>query len=101
MELKNPQHMEDLIRKSFENFESDVRPDVWNNIQNGLSKSNPSNISGTGSFFSSLGGKFLLGSAAVTVIAISTYFAFNTSDNTSVSNQKQIVSDSRDGPDTA
>ncbi|MEW6470096.1 MAG: gliding motility-associated C-terminal domain-containing protein [Bacteroidota bacterium] len=70
--------MEDVFKQAFESFESDVRPEVWNNIQKSLKKSGSS--SHTGSLLSKLGGKFILGSAAAGLVAVTTFIVIMNQD---------------------
>ena len=74
MEL-GPNNIEQMFRSSFEDYSPEVDPKVWNNIQHNLNKP------GKGSFFSSLAGKLVLGTAAVTVITVSTILLLNTNSS--------------------
>ncbi|HEY6162857.1 MAG TPA: PKD domain-containing protein [Bacteroidia bacterium] len=75
MEL-GPNNIEQLFRSSFEDYSPEVDPKVWNKIQHSINKP------GKGSFFSSLAGKLVLGTAAVTVITVSTILLLNTNTST-------------------
>src|ERR1051326_8038168 len=80
-------NMEKFFKKSFEDFQPDVDPKVWNNIQNSL---NGSKSSGT-SWLGSLGAKLIIGSAAVALVTVSSLFFFQKGNEQNIpSNTKNI-----------
>ena len=75
--MKNTDNIEKLFKETFENFEADVNPSIWTNVQSGIN-------SGAGSAASTVAkfaiGKIIAGAAVIAVVAGSVWY-FSTSEN--------------------
>ena len=78
MELGPNNNIEQLFKSGFEGYSPDVDPKVWNNIQKSLGNSG----NGSGSLIGSLAGKLIIGTAAVTLITVSTILLLNSGTTT-------------------
>ncbi|HKR05630.1 MAG TPA: gliding motility-associated C-terminal domain-containing protein [Bacteroidia bacterium] len=79
--------LEQLVKNTFDNFEADVNPDAWINIQNGLNvppAANPDSIAGnvsTGAKLTAVSSKFII-MAVTAIIGVTTAVVYFSSDNT-------------------
>lgn len=92
--MQNTDNIEKLFKDSFQNFEADVNPNVWSNVQSGISSS-AGTVAWTAAKFAL--GKIIAGAVAVAGIAGSIwYFASNDNKNNSATpsaqNKTEIVS---------
>lgn len=79
--------VEQLFKEAFEHFEADVSPQVWANVQSGLSSVGGSAVSATANFAI---GKIVAGVVAIAGIAGSVWY-FSASDNQSQKSQVQSL----------
>jgi gliding motility-associated-like protein len=80
--MKQSDNIEQLFKQTFENFEADVNPKVWSNVQHGIHSAPAGGIASTAAKFTI--GKIIAGVASVAAIAGSAWY-FTSSDNKTIS----------------
>lgn len=90
--MKANENLEQLFRNSLENYESDVRPEVWEKVQKSISQSSaPTPAPG---LFSSLSSKIVIGvisTAAVITAVVMINKNNTTNNNVTPENKKEVV----------
>ncbi len=79
--MKKNQNIEELFQQTFENFEGDVSPDIWANVQSQISSGAGSGSASSASGSSSAGGiglgKLVAGIAVVGAVSFGSYYFIN------------------------
>lgn len=86
MEYK--ENIEELFKNSFENFETDVHPEAWINIQNGLNLQPAAPAATAGAKVASVASKFnvlfIVGAVALSGIIVASLFYFSSEDTKTI-----------------
>src|ERR1017187_8846071 len=81
--MKQSDNIEQLFKQTFENFEADVNPKVWSNVQHGIHSAPAGGIASTAAKFTI--GKIIAGAASVAAIAGGAWYFISTDNKTSSS----------------
>src|ERR1035437_9498418 len=78
--MKQNDNIEQLFKKTFENFEANVNPKVWSNVQHGIHSPHAGGIASSAAKFTI--GKIIAGAASVAAIAGSAWYFISTDNKT-------------------
>jgi gliding motility-associated-like protein len=84
--MKNEENIEKLFKETFDRFEADVNPQVWTNVQSGISSAAGGATSAAAKFAL---GKIIAGVASVAVITGSVWYFASSNNNSSSVPAKQ------------
>lgn len=92
--MKDNKNIEELFQQTFENFEGDVSPDVWANVQSQISSGAGSGSASSASGSSSAGGigfgKLVAGIAVVGAVSFGSYYFINQDKNAEQLTQEKV-----------
>ncbi|MEZ4800818.1 MAG: gliding motility-associated C-terminal domain-containing protein [Flavobacteriales bacterium] len=89
--MNSDKDIKDLLNSKLDNFESPVRPELWQNIASQVGTSAASGAGASGSIFSSTIGKIIIAAAVLTGVVTTLYFTNNEKSEKIVVEQTSIA----------